>query len=140
MTDTPFTTGKCLCGAVRFTIKSAPVMSAQCHCLDCQHASGTGHMSIAFFKQGDVELTGQTASFASTAESGSKVSRSFCPTCGSRLYSENSSRPGVMGFAVGSLDDNSWFKPDRVVYAKDKPAWDVSSTDVPRYDRMPPKA
>jgi hypothetical protein len=138
MSDQPFGTGKCLCGAVSYTLKAPPQMSGQCHCKDCQRASGTGHMSLAFFKRDDVEVSGHTASFAVKADSGNTNTRHFCPKCGSRLFGQNSARPGVIGINVGTVDDNRWFKPDRVVYVKDQPPWDVTPTDVPRFDMMPP--
>jgi hypothetical protein len=138
MSSKPFATGHCLCGAVSYTLKAAPVMTGQCHCKDCQRASGTGHMSLAFFKREDVEMKGQTASFAVKADSGNINTRHFCPRCGGRVFGENSARPGVVGIAVGSVDDNSWFKAQRVVYVKDQPAWDVTPTDIPRFEMMPP--
>ncbi len=138
MNDKPFATGHCLCGDVAFTIKAAPQMTGQCHCKDCQRASGTGHMSLAFFKREDVDIRGQTASFAATADSGNINTRHFCPKCGGRVYGENSARPGMVGIAVGAIDDTSWFKAQRVVYVKDQPAWDVTPTDVPRFEMMPP--
>ena len=70
MADDAFATGHCLCGAVQFKIKAEPVMTGQCHCKDCQRASGTGHMSLAFFKADDIEVSGETASYAVTADSG----------------------------------------------------------------------
>ncbi len=133
-----FATGRCLCGDVTFTIGAAPVGTGQCHCKDCQRASGTGHMSIARFRKEDVSIKGQTASFASTADSGNSNRRHFCPKCGSRLFGENSGHPGIVNVAVGCVDDNNWFVPGRVVYAKDRPVWDVTATDVPNFDRMPP--
>ena len=137
MTDKPFATGHCLCGAVRFTIRAEPVGTGQCHCKDCQRASGTGHMSLARFKAEDVTMTGETASFAVTADSGNINTRHFCPKCGGRLYGQNSAFPGILNISAGCIDDNSWFVPGRVVYAKDRPAWDVTSTEVPNFDRMP---
>jgi hypothetical protein len=138
MSDDTFASGACLCGAVTITIKGEPQGSGQCHCKDCQKASGTGHMSLAFFKREDVDLKGETASFGVTADSGNTNTRHFCPKCGGRLYGENSARPGVMAIAVGALDDNSWFACQRVVYVKDRPSWDVTPTDVPNFDMMPP--
>jgi hypothetical protein len=138
MSKRPFATGRCLCGAVSFTIHSEPMGMGQCHCKDCQRASGTGHMSLARFKRDDVTFTGKTASYASTAESGNINTRHFCPTCGSRVYGENSAYPGLINIAVGCLDDNSWFSPQRIVYAKDRPRWDVTSTDIANFERMPP--
>ena len=138
MSTKPFATGRCLCGAVSFTVKAAPLAMGQCHCKDCQQSSGTGHMSLAFFKKADVEVKGTTASYGAKADSGNINTRHFCPTCGSRIYGENSERPHLMGISVGSVDDNSWFKAQRVVYVKDKPAWDVTPTDIPNFEMMPP--
>lgn len=41
MPNAPFVTGHCLCGAVSYVIKGASVGTGQCHCKDCQRASGT---------------------------------------------------------------------------------------------------
>lgn len=138
MSEKSFATGHCLCGAVSFAMSNPPLFTGQCHCKDCQRASGTGHMSLAFFKSDDVTVTGATKSFAVKADSGNINTRHFCPSCGGRVYGQNSARPGIMGIAVGAIDDNSWFKPQRVVYVKDKPVWDVTSTDIPNFDMMPP--
>ena len=138
MTDQPFATGHCLCGAVTMRIKSQPIGMAQCHCKGCQRASGGGHMALAFFKRDDAEITGETRSFGVQADSGNINTRHFCPQCGGRLFGENSARPGLIGISVGALDDNSWFRAQRVVYAKDRPAWDMTPTDVPNFDMMPP--
>jgi hypothetical protein len=138
MPSKPFATGHCLCGAVSFTLNAAPVATGQCHCKDCQRASGTGHMSLVRFRRADVEWRGQTASYASTADSGNINTRHFCPKCGSRLFGENSAFPELVNISVGCVDDNDWFVPGRVVYAKDRPSWDVTSTAVPNFDRMPP--
>jgi hypothetical protein len=44
--------GRCLCGAITYSISGEPLGMGQCHCKDCQRASGTGHMSLARFKKG----------------------------------------------------------------------------------------
>src|SRR5450756_698888 len=76
------------------------------------------HMSLAFFKKEYVTIRGATASYASTADSGNINTRHFCPTCGSRVYGENSGRPGIIGITVGCLDKNDWFSAQAVVYTK----------------------
>lgn len=138
MSNEPFATGHCLCGAVTYTINGAPMRMAQCHCKDCQRASGTGHMSLAFFKANDVEIAGETASYAATADSGNVNTRHFCPKCGSRVFGENTGRPGVVGIAVGCVDENDWFTPEAVVYAASRPGWDVTSEEIPNFETMPP--
>ena len=138
MSDQSFAKGQCVCGAISYTINNPPMRCAQCHCHDCQRASGTGHMSLAFFNDDDVEISGEARAYASTAESGNINTRYFCPECGGRVYSRNSARPGVIAIAVGSADNSDWFEPAAVVYAADRPKWDHTSTDVPNFDKMPP--
>ena len=133
----PFATGRCLCGAVSYTIKDKPMRMAQCHCADCQRASGSGHMSLAFFKADDVEIKGEAKGYPSTADSGNINTRHFCPTCGSRIYTENSARPGVIGIAIGSVEDKDWFAPQAVVYTSNRPRWDQTSQDIPNFEGMP---
>ncbi|MGI9382649.1 MAG: GFA family protein [Methyloligellaceae bacterium] len=138
MSNEPFATGHCLCGAVSYTINSEPMRMAQCHCKDCQRASGTGHMSLAFFKADDVEIKGETASYSATADSGNINTRHFCPNCGSRIFGENSARPGMVGISVGCVDDHDWFAAQAVVYAGNRPGWDLTSEDIPNFETMPP--
>ncbi len=138
MSTKPFATGRCLCGAVKLTITGEPLAMMQCHCKGCQRASGTGHMSIVRFKVEDVVIEGETASYASTADSGNINTRHFCPTCGARVFGRNSGRPGTINIAVGCLDDTSWFKPGSVLYTKERPPWDMTAADVDTYEAMPP--
>ncbi len=132
------TTGQCLCGAVTYKLTGQPLRMVQCHCKGCQRATGTGHISNAFFKDEQFELKGELKAYESTADSGNVNTRYFCPQCGSRIYNEVSARKGIVGVAVGSADDNSWYEPAAVVYCSERPGWDMTSTEVPNFDQMPP--
>ncbi|MFT5112632.1 MAG: hypothetical protein ACI8P9_001959 [Parasphingorhabdus sp.] len=132
------TKGQCLCGNIHFSIHAEALRFVQCHCKDCQRASGTGHMSLAFFNEDDVKIEGEAHSHAATADSGNINTRYFCPNCGSRVYSRNSARPGLMTIAVGCIDDNSAYSANAVVYCKERAEWDVTSTDIPNFEAMPP--
>ncbi|NOQ76964.1 MAG: Gfa-like protein [Methylococcaceae bacterium] len=137
MLEKNFAAGQCLCGEVKFTISSAPLRMAQCHCDDCKKITGTGHASIAFFNKDQVDISGETKSYASVTDSGSTITRCFCPTCGSRLFGANSKSESIIGVSVGTLEDSSWFKPDLIVYNKRKPGWDFMDTSVPVFEEMP---
>jgi hypothetical protein len=130
--------GSCLCGAVRFNVSGTPIRMAQCHCLDCQRASGTGHMSNAIFRVADVEVTGETASYASASDSGNTLTRHFCPTCGGRVFLYSAARPGMIVMAAGAFDDSSWFEPEIVLFTKRRPHWDITTDSVPNFEAGPP--
>ncbi len=138
MSDKCFAVGQCLCGEVKFTISSKPLRMAQCHCEDCKKITGTGHVSIAFFKKNQVDIKGETKGYASATDSGSTITRNFCPTCGSRLFGCNSKSEDIIGVSIGTLENSSWFKPDVIVYNKRKPDWDFMDDSVPTFEGMPP--
>jgi len=137
MINNTFATGQCLCGEVKYSIFLAPLRMAQCHCDDCQKSSGTGHVSIAFFKQEDVEIKGETSRYSSKTDSGSTITRHFCSKCGSRLFGFNTASENIIGIAVGTVKDSAWFKPEMIVYNKRKPRWDFMDESVPSFEEMP---
>jgi hypothetical protein len=84
-----------------------------------------------------VKVTGKTTSFAVTADSGQPYTRHFCPTCGSVVYGEPASMPGVRTVTAGTLDDTSLFEPQMVVYTKSRPHWDRIDSGLPEFEGMP---
>lgn len=137
MSGKQFASGRCLCEKVSYTIHSEPLKMAQCHCLDCQRSSGTGHFSLAFFPKETVNISGETSSFTTTADGGPEITRHFCSECGSRLFATNNIN-ALMSIAVGCVDDHSWFKPQAIVFDKRKPSWDCMDASLPTFDEMPP--
>lgn len=138
MSENAFAEGHCLCGAIQLSLKAAPQFGAQCHCDHCQRASGTGHMSIAFFREEDVSVIGELKGYAAETDTGSVNTRYFCPECGSRVLSRNTARAGMIGIAVGVLNNHDWFKPNRVVYQRNQAAWDLTDPSIPHFEMMPP--
>lgn len=133
-----FAAGSCLCGKVKYTIATPPIRMGQCHCEDCRKSTGTGHASNAFFEKNDVNITGETHTYDSITDTGSTITRHFCPVCGSRLFGESSIFTHIIGVAVGTLNDSSWFKADAIVYSKSKPIWDFMDENIPTFEEMPP--
>lgn len=129
-------TGHCHCGAVQFTVDGEPLRMAQCHCDACRRLTGTGHNVAAFFKRSDVSYSGETRTHQSIADSGSTRTRHFCPTCGSRLFTENSRSPDVLGIPVGVIDETSWYRPSVIHYGKLRPAWDTIDPTIEIHEAM----
>lgn len=131
-------TGGCLCGAVRYESSGAQAMAGICQCVDCRKSSGAGHCAHMGVPEPGVSVSGPATAYARAADSGHIVTRHFCATCGSALFSSNDAMPGMIFLRASSLDDPNVFVPQMVVYASRAPAWDRPGEGLPRFDTMPP--
>lgn len=131
-------TGGCLCGAVRYECSAAPVMTANCHCRDCQRATGGAYASVFFVPRNAIKITGEVKYYDVKGESGKILSRGFCPTCGSRLFGKPEVLPELMGIMAGSLDDPSGHKPAIDIYTDSAQPWDYLNPELPKYPKGPP--
>lgn len=98
---TPFT-GGCACGAIRYECSAEPVMMGQCHCRDCQKATGGAFVPALAVPTAAVKITGQPKYYETKGDSGQPVSRGFCPTCGARLFGKNQAMPQLTVVFAGS--------------------------------------
>ncbi len=131
-------TGGCSCGKVRYESQENEASGAICHCNNCRKSSGTGHVANAFLPDDTFSVSGDLKTSCYTADSGSTVTRSFCPECGSSIVSRSPNFPGVVVVRVSSFDDPNKFNPGMVVYAKQQASWDTQQPDIPHFDEMPP--
>ncbi len=129
--------GGCRCGAVRYEINAEPLFAGHCQCLDCQYETGGGHTSLMGFPAEAVAMTGALRSFAVTADSGERIRRGFCPTCGSPVTGMPGGHPSVMTIRVGSLDDPSVFQPHFVCYTSRGRPWDFLDPTLPKFPALP---
>ena len=129
--------GGCLCGEIRYE-GSEPQGGGHCYCQDCRRSSGTSHCSHMIVSQSRFSVQGEVRFFESVADSGNMVSRGFCPSCGSPIYSRNSGMPGMVFVRASSLDNPDAFTPGLIVYASRAPAWGQPRDDLPVFAEMPP--
>ena len=87
--------GRCLCGGVRYVATAALVMMLNCHCRDCQKASGGAFAAIAIFPKTSVQVHGDLRFHEVLSEHGDPVQRGFCPICGSRVANTLSRIPSI---------------------------------------------
>lgn len=128
--------GGCLCGAVRFESSADPQLVGHCHCVDCRKSSGTGHCTHIVVPEEAISVTGEVTFYDRPADSGNIVSRGFCPTCGSPVYSRNSGMAGMVFPRASVLDDPDAITPQMIVYASRAPAWDVMDPELPASPEM----
>lgn len=131
-------TGGCLCGEINYEGEGEPAFCGHCQCVDCRKTSGTGHGSHMAMPEAAVRLSGAVSTYDRPSDSGNIVSRSFCPQCGSALYSTNSGMPGMLFLRASSLDDPNVFTPQLVVYTRSGAGWDLIDPQLPAFETMPP--
>src|SRR5258706_12718282 len=97
--------GGCLCGAVRYESAAVPAFAGNCHCRDCQKASGGAYVPLLALPAKAVTITGEGKFFDVKGESGNIMTRGFCPTCGTRVLGKASGMQGLAVISAGSSDD-----------------------------------
>src|SRR5687767_10724619 len=132
---TTIRTATCRCGQLRATCEGDPVRISVCHCLDCQKRSGSAFAVQARWPDDQVVVAGEYREWMQTADSGSRITCRFCPTCGSTVAYVIDTWPGVTAVAVGAFADPQFPAPKFSVWEVRKHAWvaitgdDVEHTD-----------
>jgi hypothetical protein len=130
--------GGCMCGAVRYECAATPMFMGNCHCRDCQRASGGTYAPAIGVPRSAVQITGDVKYYESKADSGNMARRGFCANCGSRLFSLPPFAPDLMVILATSLDDPSIFKPGMDIYTSSAQPWDHMDPSLPKFPKMPP--
>ncbi|WP_347912027.1 GFA family protein [Pseudomonas grandcourensis] len=116
--------GSCLCGNVQYSTLAAPLMTAVCHCSDCQKQSGSAFSVNVLVPTEGFEVEGRSlSSYASNGGSGLPVRRFFCSTCGSALYSAITTMPGLFAVKAGTLSDTSAPTPALHMFCASAQPW-----------------
>lgn len=137
MTDTQLT-GHCLCGAVTYRIEGQPLMTAVCHCEDCQRQSGSAFSVNVVVDRDAFTMEGSSLGTFTTlgTDTGLERVRSFCTTCGSPLTTQMAESPQWTIVKAGTMDDRSALAPGVELWCESKQSWtadeDGSRGQMPR--------
>jgi hypothetical protein len=71
----PFT-GGCMCGNIRYECTAEPIVMGNCHCRDCQRATGTAFAAAMLVPLHAVTITGDVKYFDVIGDNGSVSPRS----------------------------------------------------------------
>jgi hypothetical protein len=131
-------TGGCLCGSVRYEANAKPIMTRACWCTTCQHlAAGNAAVNLVFSADA-VAITGELGDFESTADSGNKMHRKFCPKCGVHLFSQAEVRPHILIIRAGTLDNPKDVKIDALIWTSSAPKWAYLDPNIPQFEKQAP--
>lgn len=120
-------TGGCHCGALRYEIDAAPILTYTCHCTDCQRITGTAFSLAIIVPEKSFRVTrGEPWPVERIADSGRVNVRLLCPDCG--CWISGLGRAGPDGVEVrrvraGTLDDRSWLRPTMHIWTRSKQPW-----------------
>ncbi|MBZ9560281.1 MULTISPECIES: GFA family protein [unclassified Modicisalibacter] len=128
--------GRCLCGAVTYTINAELTMARVCWCRACQHIASNGTVN-ALAPTDAVSVSGELSTFTATADSGNEIQRRFCPQCGAHLFANSSGRPQFTVVRLGTLDDPSSVPPTMNIWAQNAPSWACLDPALTRIEGQP---
>ena len=132
----PFT-GGCACGAIRYECSAEPVIALNCHCRNCQRASGSAFASNLAVPKATLQLSGEVKYYEVQSDSGHTVGHGFCPACGSPVVAKASGLPELAIVKAGSLDDPSWHQPKMNIFTASAQPWDCMNPELPKFEKGP---
>lgn len=116
--------GGCHCGALRYEVRSAPVMVYNCHCKFCQKISGAAFNTSVTIAEASFAFTkGEPAKVEWQSDVGTTRFGWFCGGCGSRIAQGSRPSKGALSLRAGTLDDTSWIEPVGDIWTTSAQPW-----------------
>jgi hypothetical protein len=109
-----------------------------CHCRDCQQASGTAYAAIMVVPKAEIQVTGEPRYHRIVGKAGKAVARGFCPNCGSQVLAKLERMPDLLGVQAGSLDDPARYRPSMDLFTASAQAWDHLAPDTRKFEQGMP--
>lgn len=131
--------GTCHCGSIRYEAEVDPGGVVICHCTDCQTLSGSAFRTVVATLPGTFRLlAGTPSTYIKTADSGNRREQTFCPECGTPIYSAvPGDGRGVVSLRVGVLRQRNMLVPGDQFWHRSAQPWLERLRGIPHRDRQP---
>lgn len=128
--------GRCHCGAIRYEAQVDPARVNLCNCTDCQMLTGSAfRVSVPAPSTGFRLLSGAPRQYVKTADSGARRVHTFCPECGTPVYScAEGADPPSYSLRVGCLAQRAQLPPRRRIWCRSALPWAQDVATVPGID------
>ena len=127
--------GRCHCGAIRYTVVGEVKHHAVCHCKDCRRCAGALLVPWIAFAAADLTVTQGEAKVYRSSEHGE---RHFCGDCGTGLFYFNETMlPGIVDIQSVTLDNSEDFIPQAHIQMADSLPWEAGLEALPKFERFP---
>ena len=123
--------GKCHCGAVRFTAEFPTRFVAHCHCESCRRAHGAAFVTWAGFASPQVTIM-QGADDIATHESSPHTYRRFCRKCGTKMFFESTKWPGETHITLAAFDEPLDREPSVHAFYAEHASWLPDLANAPK--------
>lgn len=121
-----------------FRIAAPPLAMRLCWCRDCQYlAAGNASVNVVF-PSNAVTVEGELREYESVADSGNRMHRRFCPSCGTPVFSASEARPHLVIVRNGALDDTESVKPGATIWTASAPGWARIDESLHNHAGQPP--
>jgi len=125
--------GSCLCGAIKFQVRTEIKDIVYCHCSLCRKAQGSafavnGNLNLEDFEflSGEDNLT--------EYKSNNEQSKFFCKTCGSPVMSKNTLHPDLVRIRLGLIESDIEERPGAHIFVSSKANWDEINDELPQFE------
>jgi hypothetical protein len=129
--------GGCHCGFLTYEAEADPEKAAICNCTDCQRLSGSAFRTVVPVESSTFRLHGQPTIYVKTGDSGNKREQSFCPRCGSPIYSAPPVEgPRTLFIRVGTINQRDRFTPRSQVWSRSQQPWVNSISTIHKIEKQ----
>lgn len=127
--------GRCLCGAVEFTVAGDYEYSGYCHCSGCQAASGSAFTAFAAARKEQLNVDKGLDELRIYPRKADNLSH-FCRNCGSVLFAVV--RGGQYAHVqLGVLTEDPGIRPQFHVFVRSKAPWYEIGDELPQFPALP---
>ena len=126
--------GRCLCGNVVYEYDGVVGPASYCHCEDCRRCTGSAfNVGVRFERAALRIVRGAVKGFTKRADSGTELTRHFCPECGSPIYTASPKHPEHVYVKAGTLDDPTIVAPVRQAWLTSAVPWSRIAPELPAF-------
>ena len=131
--------GRCHCGQISYEAEVDPAKVVICHCTDCQTLSGSAFRTVVPTNEGTFKLlAGEPKVYVKTGESGNKRVQTFCPDCGTPIYSGPvGDGPKVVGLRVGTIRQRNQLIPSDQYWFRSAQGWLADLVGMKSREKQP---
>jgi hypothetical protein len=116
--------GRCLCDHIRYEYTGAVGAANYCHCEDCRRCTGSAFNVGVRFSLAEFRIvSGSPRGFTKRGDSGTELTRHFCPKCGSPIFTSSPKHSEYIFVKAGTLDDPAVVKPTHQSWVASAVPW-----------------